>query len=77
MPTELMYDETYAIEIYDAVDVEIDGHAYEGIVTRLFPRIGRVQVRYRDHVDATRSGEPRSKSASVSVHDIALLGRDG
>jgi hypothetical protein len=73
----LTYDDTYAVEIYDVVDIEIDRHIHSGIVTRLFPRMGEVQVRYADDLDFTRAGNPRIKSRRVSVRQISLVARDG
>jgi hypothetical protein len=73
----LMYDENYQVELYDVVEVRIDRHTHMGIVTRLFPRAGEVQVRYQDELDATRSGSPRRKSGRVPVRDVDLLERDG
>ena len=74
---QFRYNETYAVEVWDKVTVLIDGHLYEGFVLELFPRTEQVRVRYSDWVDTTRAGDPRRKSALVSVRDVELVGRDG
>lgn len=70
------HHDSYPVEIHDAVDVRIDGRIYDGIVTRLFPRTGWVEVRYWDDLDTTHSGKPRRKRARVPVQDIDLLPMD-
>lgn len=73
----LKYDEVYPVERYDAVDVEINGRVYAGVVIRLYPRLGEVQVRYEDDLYTTRAGDPLVRSTRVSVNKIALLAKDG
>ena len=73
----MRYDATYAVEIYDVVDVEIDRQTHVGVITRLFPCTGEVRVRYRDEIDVTRAGNPRIKSVRVAVREISLMARDG
>ena len=73
----MRYDETYAVELHDYVDVEIDDCVHAGVVTKLFSRAGEVRVRYEDNFDPTREGHPRIKSARVPVRQISLIARDG
>ena len=73
----LRYDDTYAVELYDRVNLDLDDWVHEGQVTRIYPRAGEVQVRYADELDVTRKGDPRIKSTRVPIEQIALIARDG
>lgn len=66
-------DDAYAVEVFDQVEVRIDGVAYEGEVVKLHPRSHEVTVRYIDHHDLQRStGEPRRKPKSCRAHVLAV-----
>lgn len=68
----------YAVEMYDQVDVRVDGCAHAGEITRIYPRFGEVRVRYADGYDIARTtGNPRVKSARVPVSAVDLIARDG
>lgn len=71
------FDGQCAVELYDQVEVKIDGATHEGVITRLHPRSEQVTVRYQDEIDTTRSGAPRTKSARVPLSRIELIARDG
>lgn len=70
-------DLEYAVELFDRVECRLDGRTYAGQVTKLYPRLSQVRVRYEDHFDIARTtGEPRSKSARFHVTAVDLVGRD-
>lgn len=79
--SERMYygdDSVYAVEPFDAVEVRVDGHTFDGQVLKLHPRGREVTVRYRDDLDVTRTtGEPRWKTRRVDVSAVDLIKRDG
>lgn len=65
--------DAYAVEVFDQVEVRIDGRSYDGEVVKLHPRSHEVTVRYIDHEDIQRStGEPRRKPKSVRAHVLAV-----
>lgn len=74
-------DETGAardpVELFDHVELRLDGHVFEGQITRLMPRAGRVRVGYADFTDPRRDGEGKWRSAEVAVADVDLIRRDG
>lgn len=67
----------YAVELHDIVEVRIDGVTYDGVVTKLHPRSHEIAVRYADHVNTRRDGQPRTRSARVHVLAVDLIARDG
>lgn len=70
-------DSEYGVELFDHVEVRIDGYTHEGQVTAIHQH-NEVTVRYRDELDFTRrTGEPKRKRARVQVSAIDLLRRDG
>jgi hypothetical protein len=73
---ELRYDENYAVELFDHVEVRIGGLTFDGEITGLYPRKGMVRVRYLDTLDFRKDGEPKRKPARVPVGDVDLIGRD-
>jgi len=71
-------DGEYAVELFDRVDVSIDGKVFDGVVTAVHPRLGAVTVRYQDHQDIARTtGNPRTKRARLTIGDVELVARDG
>ena len=76
---ELRYDENYAVEMFDQVEVTcpITGIVYDGQVKKIKPRVGRVVCLIEDHNDWTRSGDPRRKRMEVAVEHVVLTARDG
>lgn len=73
----LFYDENYAVELFDRVEIRLDGQVFDGFIKAIHPRVGDVTVRYLDHLDARRDGEPKRNTARVPVADCDLIGRDG
>lgn len=69
----------YAVELYDLVEVRIDGHTYSGgIVRAIHPRSREVTVSYEDHLDCARTtGDPRRKRCRAHILAVDLIGRDG
>lgn len=65
------------VELFDHVELRRDGQVFEGQVTRLLPKVGRVRVGYADFTDRRRDGEARWRSAEVPVADVDLIRRDG
>lgn len=71
-------DGIYAVELFDQVDVRMDGCVHAGEITRIHARSGEVRVRYADGYDIARTtGNPRVKSARVPVSAVDLIARDG
>ena len=80
----LRYDETYAVELYDRVEMRLDGQIFDGEITKIHPRLGMVRVAFLDHRDTCRDGSPKrqyreAKRTSVRVPavDVDLMERDG
>ena len=76
---ELRYDETYAVEMFDWVEVTcpITGIVYDGQVKKIKPRAARVVCLIEDHNDWTRGGNLRRKRMEVAVEHVVLIRRDG
>lgn len=67
----------YAIEMFDHVELALDGQTFEGQVTQI-RKAGICRVRYEDYTDLKRStGDPKRKSALVPYSALDLLRRDG
>lgn len=73
---QLRYDEEYAVEMFDRIEVEIGGGVFDGVVTKLHPRKGDVSVRYDDHINTLRNGDPRRCAARVPLSAVVFMGRD-
>lgn len=73
----LLYADGSEAEEFDQVEFERGGGVFEGTVTKLFPRSQRVMVRYADHQDTRKDGDPKTKLASVPVAEVELMRRDG
>lgn len=70
------FDGQYEVECFDHVEVTIHSFVYQGQITKLHPRLETVRVRYQDHIDVTRSGDPRTRSETVHLSQIELIQRD-
>jgi len=70
-------DEKYPVELFDAVDVTIDGSTFAGQVRHIYPKLRQVTVRYEDHHDLVwKTLEPRKLTARVPVDAVMLVARD-
>ncbi|HTV68076.1 MAG TPA: hypothetical protein VMF90_06010 [Rhizobiaceae bacterium] len=80
--TELRYDEEYAVELYDRVEVrpsiigQLDERVYDGQVVGLRERSGKVIVRYDTDETYRTSGKPIFKTAPFDISQVALIARD-
>lgn len=67
-----------AVDLFDHIEVRVGGTPFRGQVKKLHPSSREVTVQYEDHHDVARStGEPRRKTARVSVLAVDLVRRDG
>lgn len=70
-------DRVYEVERHDTVEVRIDGHTYDGVVTNLHPKSSEVTVRYEDWIDLVRTtGNPKRKTARAHISSIDLIAKD-
>lgn len=67
----------YEIDLFDWVDVTLDGQVFDGQVTRLWPRLKMVTVVYIDHINTTKLGHTSHKSKRVPIAAVTLNRRDG
>jgi len=65
------------VQLFDHVELRLDGSVFEGQITKLFPATGRVRVGYADFINTRRDGEGVWRSAEVPVAHIDLIRRDG
>ncbi|PWE29984.1 hypothetical protein DDZ14_16215 [Maritimibacter sp. 55A14] len=77
MTSTLQYCDEYPVEPFDHVELHKDGAVFRGQITRIFPRKGEVRVRFADHANCRRDGEPVMRSAIALVQQVDLIGRDG
>ena len=76
---QLCYDDDleYPVEIFDHVEVKIDGNTFNGIVKAIHPRSREVSVTYDDYFDLTKTTvTPRRKSHRAHISAVDLLRRD-
>lgn len=73
----MTYTDGMEIELFDHVEVSLDGFVHDGQVTAIFPRSNAIRVRYLDRFDTRRDGEPKSKTTRVFPSAIELERRDG
>lgn len=74
---DLKYSDGGAVELFDHVELRLDGKSFEGQVTKLLRKLYRVRVGYADFINTRRDGEGVWRSAEVPVADIDLIRRDG
>lgn len=73
----MIYEDGSPVEVFDHVDLRIDGRVVEGQITGLWRGPREVRVVYRDWLNVTRRGEPRVGVARVPVSAVELVRRDG
>ena len=77
MSGTLHYDETYAVEMYDRIDLHFDGQIFDGKTAKIHSRLGMVRVAFLDYLDARRDGSSKRKSVRVPAADVDLMEQDG
>lgn len=70
-------DNIYAVELFDEIELHMNGRTFEGKVTKLHPRSEQVTVQYEDFVECRRDGTPITRSKRVSVRGVDLIRMDG
>ena len=73
----MQYSDGMVVELFDQIDIEIDGRVVEGQITKLHPRKDHIRVGYRDDTDTTRAGDPKWRTITVPVTRVELIARDG
>lgn len=75
---ELCYPETdFKVELFDFVELQIDGDKFNGIVKAIHPKSGEVSVTYANWRNPQKQGAARRTSARVPLTSIELQRRDG
>lgn len=70
-------DEEYAVELYDRVEVRLDGCTFNGEVTAIRTQLRAAKVRYEDWRDIARTtGNARKQTKLFGIADIDLIARD-
>lgn len=70
-------DEGYQVEMFDHVELQVDGYTFDGEVRKIHARSREVTVRFEDHTDLYRTSlNGRRRSLRVPLADVTLIGRD-
>ena len=79
--TDMFYPDTndgYEVEVFDHVEIKVDGMIAEGQVVKLHPKDRQLSVRYEDHLNAYRTtGNPRVRTIKMPLAEVVFAGRDG
>ncbi|MFP4004895.1 MAG: hypothetical protein ACLFV8_14060 [Alphaproteobacteria bacterium] len=71
------YADGMAIEKFDKVEVNLEGGAAEGVITRLHPLKNTVRVRYDTGEVHRTTGNPVMATGEFNIEKIELVARDG
>jgi len=72
----------YEVELFDQVELTVRGmytipFDVEGTVTKIFPKLKMVRVRFEDYNQINSMGHGYMRSVRVPVEECALVRRDG
>lgn len=70
-------DPEWEVELFDHVEVNLEGSTCSGQVKKLHPKSGEVTVRYDTMETYRTSQEPIWKTARFPISAVMLVRRDG